>query len=99
MSEYVKKEDAIAHPFANGHYDKANANRDFIRGHESYKEWLEELPVANVRENVPAHWIFGETMGHPWMKCSSCCVSQEGQTLTFTYCPNCGAYMQGENNG
>ena len=39
-------------------------------------------------------WIFGETKGHSWMKCSECCVSQSGQTATFTYCPNCGADMQ-----
>lgn len=39
------------------------------------------------------HWIFGQTMGHSWMKCSECCVSQGGQTATFTYCPNCGAKM------
>lgn len=52
MTEYIKKEDALAHPFANGHYDKVNANRDFIRGHESYKEWLEDLPVADVVEVV-----------------------------------------------
>lgn len=57
MTEYIKKEDAIAHPFANGHYDKANANRDFIRGHESYKEWLEDLPAADVRENVRGEWL------------------------------------------
>ena len=40
-------------------------------------------------------WIFGETMGHSWMKCSECCKSQDGQTLCFTYCPNCGAKMEG----
>ena len=39
------------------------------------------------------HWIFGETSGHQWMKCSQCCVSQDGQTLCFTFCPNCGAEM------
>ena len=41
-------------------------------------------------------WIFGATMGHSWMKCSECCKSQSGQTACFTYCPNCGARMDGE---
>ena len=38
-------------------------------------------------------WIFGSTLGHSWMKCSECCVSQDGQTLCFSSCPNCGARM------
>lgn len=40
-----------------------------------------------------AHWVFGSTMGHSWMKCSRCLVSQDGQTAVFGYCPNCGARM------
>lgn len=52
-----------------------------------------EAPTADVRENVHAHWIFGATQGHSWMKCSECLVSQDGQTATFSFCPNCGAQM------
>ena len=40
-------------------------------------------------------WIFGSTLGHGWMKCSNCCVSQSGQTSCWSYCPNCGADMRG----
>lgn len=47
-------------------------------------------------ERKTGNWIFGETMGHSWMKCSECCKSQDGQTLCFTYCPNCGAKMFAE---
>jgi hypothetical protein len=39
------------------------------------------------------HWIFGETNGHGWMKCSQCCVSQDGQTSCYLFCPCCGADM------
>lgn len=58
------------------------------------------LDISDV-ENAPTieerkgKWIFGETIGHSWMKCSECCVSQDGQTACFTYCPNCGARMEG----
>lgn len=45
MDEYIRKSKAIAHPFANGCYDKKNASKEFIMGHESYKEWLEDLPA------------------------------------------------------
>lgn len=52
MAEYIKREDAISHPFANERYDRKNANLDFILGYESYKEWLENLPAADVVEVV-----------------------------------------------
>ena len=42
------------------------------------------------------HWIFGNSYGHAWMKCSNCCVSQSGQTGCWSYCPNCGAKMEGQ---
>lgn len=48
MTEYISREDAISHPFANGRYDHDNANIDFILGHESYREWLENLPSIKI---------------------------------------------------
>ena len=56
---------------------------------------IKEMPDD---ERKTGKWIFGETMGHSWMKCSECCVSQDGQTACFTYCPNCGAKMEGADN-
>ena len=53
-----------------------------------------EVEFAKVRHG---RWIFGSTLGHSWMKCSECCKSQDGQTLCFTYCPNCGAKMDAES--
>ena len=49
-----------------------------------------------IEELMPktAKWEFGETMGHSWMKCSRCLVSQSGQTACYTYCPSCGAKME-----
>ena len=46
-----------------------------------------------LKANKRAYWVFGSTMGHSWMKCSHCLVAQQGQTATFSYCPNCGAEM------
>lgn len=45
-NDLIRRRDATAHPFANGQYDHDNANKDFIRGCESYKEWLEDLPAV-----------------------------------------------------
>ncbi len=50
--EFISREEALSHPFANGKYDHEHASMDFILGHESYKEWLETLPVFIEQEIV-----------------------------------------------
>jgi len=52
MAEYIDKNIALSFPFANGEYDHDHANEHFIYGCETYKEWLETLPAADVRENT-----------------------------------------------
>lgn len=42
---YIRREDALSYPFANGQYDKEHASKDFVAGCESYKEWLADLPI------------------------------------------------------
>lgn len=67
---------------------------------ETHKEFIKAMKESadkeKSEERKTGKWIFGKTMGHSWMKCSECCKSQDGQTLCFTYCPNCGAKMEGE---
>lgn len=43
-------------------------------------------------------WVFGTANHHEWMKCSECLKSQT-PTGAFTYCPNCGARMDGGKDG
>lgn len=50
--ELISREEALSHPFANGKYDHKNADINFILGHESYKEWLETLPVFTEQEII-----------------------------------------------
>ena len=97
MNRYIDRELALSHPFANGKYDHKNANEDFIIGFESYKEWLEQLPAADVRENVHAHWVIETEMVNGTL-CSGQFCSDCGypQYLTTRFCPNCGARMDGE---
>ena len=52
MAEFINRDLALSHPFANGHYDRENANEEFILGFESYKEWLEELPVVEISSMI-----------------------------------------------
>lgn len=50
--EYILREEALSHPFANGKYDRKNANIDFILGCESYKEWLETFHAFTEQDIV-----------------------------------------------
>ena len=100
---YIDKEQALSFPFANGQYDKEHANENFIFGCETYKEWLENLPVVDVQEVKHAKWK-DEC-------CTNCGTSKfvmkavrgfdeviyeyEGEA---NYCPNCGAKMDGREN-
>lgn len=98
MIEYIKRDEALSFPFANGKYDHKNANEHFIFGCESYREWLENLPIADVRENVHAKWILVDDGTDYWAfwECSNChneCYA-EGK-MRMKYCPACGAQMDG----
>ena len=94
MAEYIERELAMSHPFANGKYDHEHAPEHFILGHESYKEWLEFLPAADVRENKHGHWIGGELIpnnesGLFYAECSEC----HKVRVIDNFCPSCGADM------
>ena len=56
---------------------------------------LEYLPTIEAEPVRHGRWIFGSSKTSCWMTCSICCKSQSGQTATFSYCPNCGALMDG----
>ena len=55
MAKYILREEVLSHPFANGKYDHKNADINFILGYESYKEWLETLPVFTEQDIVKSY--------------------------------------------
>ena len=64
---------------------------------QAYKNGYEKGSAQGKKDAIiKGEWIFGETQGHSWMKCSACLKSQSGQTATFNFCSNCGAIMEGE---
>ena len=107
MNRYIDRELALSHPFANGEYDHKNANEDFIIGFESYKEWLEQLPTADVEEVKHGVWTIGVVPQYDRGQgtfCSRCGWAWSNHidaiklnpTLSLiktNYCPNCGAKM------
>ena len=53
-------------------------------------------PTVDAVEVVHGRWVFGTANHREYMKCSVCLKSQT-PTGVFTYCPNCGAKMDGGN--
>ena len=115
MADFIDRALATSHPFANGRYDHKNANEHFILGHESYREWLEGLPSADVRPVKHGRWVkvggFFTPGGDPVWQCSECGKGRHVYGIEHgTYgadvsdgqwlaCPNCMAIMEGESDG
>lgn len=57
---------------------------------------VDHMPTIDAVPVVHGRWLFGTTMNREWMKCSECLVSQT-PTGVFSYCPNCGARMDGSD--
>lgn len=57
---------------------------------KAIQDYASDTTVKPVRHGK---WIFESICGHAVMTCSECLKVQSGQTLCFTYCPNCGARM------
>ena len=66
-----------------------------------------DIPAADVAEVRHGRWTIAEDdyCGLNIVKCSVCheewCFEERDDVfdLNYHYCPNCGAYMMGENNG
>lgn len=84
----------------------------FVR-HACYKkinpiDYLDEVPAADVRPVVKASWKKDNSYPGPSLmnlRCSVCGGfggTWKGNTLPsmlYNFCPNCGAYMEGNENG
>ena len=99
MQEYIEREAAkewlrmwITDCILDGDNEAADRFRDCI-------DLLDSIPAADVIEVQHERW---EKHGSKW-QCTGCKVlmSIDGtpQENLLYYCPNCGAYMMGENNG
>ena len=58
---------------------------------------IRNAPTIDAEPVRHGRWIYGITLNHEWRKCSECLVSQDIFGC-FTYCPNCGAKMDGGAN-
>ncbi len=56
-TDLISRSMAMSHPFANGQYDHEHANPAFIRGYESYREWIESLPPTQSCCGYPLNML------------------------------------------
>ena len=60
----------------------------------AFRMMINEIPTADVRENVRGKWIDGTPyVNSHWMVCSVCHKSAHESCGGDNYCPNCGAQM------
>lgn len=94
--EHIEREKALEKVIEVKHHDPELSG---VVLHRYIKEIdLKDIPAADVTQVVHGEWI--ERALRP--TCSLCGFSGsliDAPISPFKYCPNCGAYMMGENNG
>lgn len=100
MDEYVKRAAIMEFPIRKDHCDKERANEHFIFGIESVLEYVQNLPAADVAPVARTRWA--HLGGDEW--CCPVCgfvITTEGSwdKPTKKYCEDCGAKMDGDDDG
>lgn len=103
MADYILRDDAIqcAVDIADDFYGEGldcSSN-----GARVVAEWLKDIPAADVRPVVIAHWeVFTDSSGRDDIRCSSCKQTPHWTVTDIEaaplYCPNCGAEMRAAND-
>ena len=97
--EYIERQRAIV--------DACNSLELYPSEYAKLEDALNRIPAADVVEVRHGRWTIAEDdyYGLNIVKCSVCheewCFEERDDVfdLNYHYCPNCGAYMMGENNG
>ena len=93
MAEYIKREYAVD-AVLDVYYDTP----DIDLSGEKFEAAIRKIQAADVAPVRHGEWeIVVGSNGNEYMVCTCCRVSQD-LTGVFTYCPNCGAKMDGGDN-
>ena len=96
MAEYINRESIMKFPIRKDHCDKEHANEHFINGIETVLEYAGSLLTADVVPVVHGRW--NNMDGYKTRKvCSECGWDVPEYGKFYSYCPNCGAKMDGGN--
>ena len=90
MAKYIEREYAVD-AVLDVYYDTP----DIDLSGEKFEAAILKIPAADVAPVRHGEWkIVVGSNGNEYMVCTCCRVSQD-LTGVFTYCPNCGAKMDG----
>lgn len=103
MADYIKRKTAME-DFERCNEENPNWTPQRV------KTLLLRQDAADVEEVVHGRWILHHTVnGNPYTECSNCCTNLAVKTDKRTsakldmrgtfYCPNCGAKMDGVDDG
>lgn len=90
MSRYIDVDliqyEPMLRPQGNGNYEDCEI---------AYRDEIDNIPTADVRENVRGEW--GRTK-NGFIYCSNCEATwyENAWTDKWHFCPNCGADMRGK---
>ena len=95
MAEYIERGALMQFPIRRDHYDRKNGNKHFIHGIETVLEYAENLPAADVATVRHGRWNVVEGRRLDNALCSSCGRHFQAYYEGYSFCPNCGAKMDG----
>lgn len=102
MAEYIERGALMQFPIRRDHYDRENGNEHFINGIETVLEYAENLPAADVAPVVHGRWDDSGRYTFPGgstaVRCTECGCAltvSEFRLNNWSYCPVCGAKMDG----
>lgn len=103
MAEYFEREAAVK-AFNNFDAGRAASTHSTLLTPEEFAEYLYELPAADVAPVVHGHWISLTDCSNAGVYCSIChkkvykedyAWCNRKNKVRSSYCPNCGAKMDG----
>ena len=96
MAEYIEREQVYESLYANADGEQSF---DMASARVGAYERIEAIPSADVQPVVHGHWVRCKT-NIGLYQCSRCNFPEHEQYgILGNYCRNCGARMDGEENG
>lgn len=100
MPEYIDRQEALKVLRARLGFAEEQQWSDEIDTMELLIEQMEDIPTADVREDIKGEWIYIQNAKHDAYWQCSICGNKWADSIYFNvgtanFCPICGAYMRG----
>lgn len=101
--DYIRRDDAIRwNPASKDRREYGTFNLDdaYETGYEDKIKQIEQIPAADVRNNIHGVWIYHISDIFPAESTKECSICHAEQCISCDdeFCPHCGADMRGKND-